>query len=1147
MFNERSFIARVEATDPQEFARLMERPTREEETALRSHFGDARFERMRELAETTDAARAVKRGNVVVLHGIMGGELTVFDRGGGGSRIWVHLLRLITGAFSHLRLDPGGEGPADPRRDARATGIYKREYGEQLLKLSSEWNVRAFWYDWRKDINHAAASLHAQIDAWFGPNAPVHLVAHSMGGLVARTFIANHGARWRTMWDADGNGRRGGRLLMLGTPNHGSFAVPQILTGLEGMLRKLAAADLRNSVGEIRAIASTFVGCYQMLPSPVVMPEMDPLYQADTWGNLSIPQNHLNTGRVFHTKLRDIIEPERMTYVAGYDRVTLNGIRELRVSDRDAYTSTYDGDGRVPHRLGLLTGVPTYYISETHGSLPANDTLLRATTEVLETGRSTVLKSEMTRSRAQANTRSAARAEAAREEREIVEIRQRAERLQRLRGAEDEAPISDDERVIAELLLEGWLGRGADEPAAPTPGTAAPGSLESMLDAVGGVDAIGTDRQRRVFAAATAQRRIVQVRVRVVHGRIEDVESGGDPPVDALAVGHYVNVRPQNAELAVDRAISSALLKLGPQDPVPEGKLVLTELTDRGTLRGELGQPFILPDPRTDAGQPERIIAIAGMGVPGRFGAPELTVLARELIWVLGRLGHRHLATVLIGSGAGAVRTSDAVAAWMRGLQEALASSAGGGGGRVECVTFVELDAEKVVDIDEALGRQDEWYERQAASVTHDWLDIVYESLAPPARQELLEHAADAAAAAARRRVLNRDKDSSRDQPTRVIVSLEREGDQAVYRVGAITQFAAVPEREVALSTKLVENLNNELPALRTVELQRSRGKLLEQLLVSDLREAMATQAPLVMVLDATTARIHWEMLAQPRAGGGRGGPAMDDAFLATSRGFTRQLRTAFAPIPDAPPPAQRPLRVLIIADPASDAPLHGAMREGREIEELYRSFNTLRSNSTRTVETKLLSGPHEATAEAVLDAIFSEHFDVLHFAGHCKYETADPARSGWIFSDGMRLSANELRRVDRIPKFVFSNACESGITPDRSDRRTAALAPSFAEAFFERGVANFVCTAWPVGDEPARTFALHLYAALLGLGAAGNPLGAGVRDPEPMHVAMYEARIAVRALGQRDGGSQYLTTWGAYQHYGSPNFRFFYPQEVGP
>ncbi|MGZ3316904.1 MAG: esterase/lipase family protein, partial [Isosphaeraceae bacterium] len=66
-----------------------------------------------------------------------------------------------------------------------------------------------------------------QIDRWFGFDAPVHLVAHAMGGLVCRTFIKRHPDRWKTMWDAERNGERGGRLVMLGTPNHGSYLTLQ--------------------------------------------------------------------------------------------------------------------------------------------------------------------------------------------------------------------------------------------------------------------------------------------------------------------------------------------------------------------------------------------------------------------------------------------------------------------------------------------------------------------------------------------------------------------------------------------------------------------------------------------------------------------------------------------------------------------------------------------------------------------------------------------------------------------------------------------------------------------------------------------------------------------------------------------------------
>ena len=67
------------------------------------------------------------------------------------------------------------------------------------------------------------------------------------------------------------------------------------------------------------------------------------------------------------------------------------------------------------------------------------------------------------------------------------------------------------------------------------------------------------------------------------------LSSGGDP-VDAIVVGHYVGVKLQAAELAVDRAISRALTGKASR-PVPVGAQqpdgLLTQLSERGTFRGE--------------------------------------------------------------------------------------------------------------------------------------------------------------------------------------------------------------------------------------------------------------------------------------------------------------------------------------------------------------------------------------------------------------------------------------------------------------------------------------------------------------------------------------------------------------------------------
>jgi hypothetical protein len=105
-------------------------------------------------------------------------------------------------------------------------------------------------------------------------------------------------------------------------------------------------------------------------------------------------------------------------------------------------------------------------------------------------------------------------------------------------------------------------------------------------------------------------------------------------------------------------------------------------------------------------------------------------------------------------------------------------------------------------------------------------------------------------------------------------------------------------------------------------------------------------------------------------------------------------------------------------------------------------------------------------------------------------------------------------------------------VTTLRPELRDPRYAPSFAESVFLRGVSNFICTAWPVNDAAARHFARTLYANLL------NVVPRSVDAPSAprlmMHQAMREARLAIATTAAGE------TTWGAYQHYGHPNHRFF-------
>jgi pimeloyl-ACP methyl ester carboxylesterase len=1074
--NERQYLAVLESANADQLSELLRRPSVEEERVLALYFGEERLARLRRLALGAQR-RGPKRGNVVVLHGIMGGELTVYPKGQSDQQVWLNIPRIVFGAIGWLRMTP----QLTSENDVRPTGILKKWYSEMLLGLAADqWNVQSLFYDWRLDLAETADALRVKIDGWFGANAPVNLVAHSMGGLVSRTFILRHGDRWN----------KGGRLVMLGTPNHGSFAIPQVITGAMDTVRKLAVVDFKHNRAELLGILNTMPGSMQMLPSPYVMPAMEKMYDASTWAGYGVARKLLELARTSHTRLQKIVDGTRMSYIAGCNKVTKADVADWgRLDDPSGYTDSLAGDGTVPHQLGFLyqdgQRIPTYFIEAEHGALPNDENVIGATQQLLATGACS-LPEQPPKARALVNAAAASEGKRARELGEEAELLELSRHLQaQARGVRGEVPpaVSADEVRAQELVVRSFLAEtGAARAGAKPMPSSAP--------------------DRPVARPAEPP---PSIKIRLVHGGIEKCAELA-PNADAISVGHYVGVAPQNAELALDWAITT---NNGKQQ-ASESDLIITALHRRGVIVGELGQNFLLPHP----GQSKRVIVIAGMGQPGTFREPELAVLARELVWMLGRSRRKHLYTVLIGAGAGNLDITHAVRAWMRGIRRALYEAGAAHGPRLEAITFIEYYAANFILLDRAL--------KEAASTLAADPEPMRIDYTGPDETELKGAKTKAEAIAKNMAVsqLRQQLDSTTPpcdrEPIRLTIRLVRD----TFEFAALTADAAMPQRETRIDPQLIDEVNNQLPAATDYRAQADKGNLLGRLLLpGDLREVVVKPpTPLVLTLDRTTARIHWEMLALAP------GASLDEFsrenFLGTACGLTRQLRTSFAPLPEPPLLSGRALRVLVVADPAEDAPLPGAQEEGEAVVRIFERFKT---ESGRDVEIVPLLGPRRASRVAVLEQLINHRFDILHYAGHCFYDEKDPSHCGWIFTGNRLLTADELNRVDRIPRFVFSNACESGITPEQREKRTALLAPSFAEAFFARGVGNFVCTAWPVDDAAALAFAPRLYEGILGLRA----------QPEAMHEAMAAARAEIARLGP--GG---LQTWGAYQHYGDPNFR---------
>jgi pimeloyl-ACP methyl ester carboxylesterase len=353
---------RLAFSDVQAQALLASGEHRQELTAF---FGDREYGELQYLARR--AARARQRADgarVLIIPGVMGSQLG-FDRPSPLPRdlLWVDPVDISAGRLQALRIDAAAP--------VRAMGVVLFSYLRLRLHLvASGFDVACVDYDWRLGIDELGKQLAQRIEA--EPHAQVHLVAHSMGGLVSRAALALPAQR------------KVRQVVLLAAPNEGSFAVVQAIRGTYPVVRKLARLDAHTSAEQLAAeVFNTFPSLYHVLPPASRTQPLD-LFDEEHWprqGPRPRPQL-LRAARDGRTGLAKA--QQHWSVVVGTGQPTVTGIE--RVADDFVYTVTRHGDGTVPVVSARLAGARTYYVACAHSELTRDPLVASAVADILKTG-----------------------------------------------------------------------------------------------------------------------------------------------------------------------------------------------------------------------------------------------------------------------------------------------------------------------------------------------------------------------------------------------------------------------------------------------------------------------------------------------------------------------------------------------------------------------------------------------------------------------------------------------------------------------------------------------------------------------------------------------------------------------------------------
>ncbi len=949
-----------------------------------------------------DGRPATQRPAVFVIPGILGSNLAR-----DGQRVWLGL-HFVNG-LKTLAWDPATVAHITP------DGPIGTVYDGLIEHLSHSHEVIPFAFDWRRPIEdegrRLADAVEAALAARDGSGQPVRLIVHSMGGLVARAMQLERPQVWQRLMARDG-----ARLLMLGTPNGGSWAPMQVLSGDDTFGNALTAFGALFDDAGARKLMAAMPGFIQ-LQAGLLDPALG-LARAEKWQALADedlkrvrelslwhtegpqvaayewgapPQDVLDQAvalrRRFDAQLSALAaDAPKMLLVVGHARFTPAGI-QMTDQGLDYLDAPDTGDGRVTLDSALLPGVRTWACDAAHGDLPSTASAFAAYAELLDSGETTRLPRQ---AGVGGDTRSAS-----------------------------SAPV-DPATPAALVPSRPSRGRRPSEP---------PSFAGDLFVQPSSPDAAST--------AARGQ----ALPITVVNGNLKFV-------AQPLMLGHYRSNQLTGAERMVDTLIGGAMSESLKAGLYPSGIDSAQVFINR---RRHADEPLAMPRPAS--------VIVIGLGEEGRLRLGGLAHSVCQGVMACAQRASEQgaggptsfeLAATLIGSGGVGMNAASAAQAIALGVAQANRRLMRCGWPTVSHLRLIELYLDR-------------------ASEAHHGLSVLVAS-AP--RDLVLTPAIERGVGALRRPLDWGYRGADYDFIT--AVQYFDDHHQPLIEYTLDTQRARSEVRGQATQARLVDELVRA--GADSDNIDTRIGRSLFQLLVPvEIRPFLSGSTAIVLQLDESTARFPWEMLDVSGRGsddtGAFGAATGDGVPWAVRTQVVRKLRTAT--FRDHPADAGREGGMLVIGEPKADPKLFAALPAAREE---AKAVALALAGCTLLMNPDALQAVNALLAQPLRVVHIAGHGDFRE-DGSGGVVLSNGTMLGAREIQAMDC-VPDLVFVNCC--FVGQIHPDPAVPRNALGPRRAEFAASIAEELIRIGVRCVVAAGWAVEDEPAQAFAVRFYAQLL-------------------------------------------------------------------